>query len=84
MKTILIISVLALTTQGFTQESDSIIPDSKQNTEQAEIKKQEQQETGSIKNPFQVGPYKNSQYEYFSDQDREAAALERERTQQSQ
>lgn len=79
MKIILMILMLTLTKQGFTQNSDS--------TDQAEAEKQEQaeqQETETIKNPFQVGPYKNSQYEYFSDQDREAAAEEREKTQQSQ
>lgn len=84
MKIVLMILMLTLTTLGFTQDSDPKIRNSKQYTDQTKSEKQEQQEAETSRNSFQVGPYKNSQYEYFNDQDREAAAQEREKAQQSQ
>ncbi|MCM2348723.1 MAG: hypothetical protein NDI69_01800 [Bacteriovoracaceae bacterium] len=82
MKIILSILLLSLSALTYAQDtSPEKIEEPLQETPDIQPQKQEE---GSVLNPFQTGPYKNGQYEYYGEEQREAAAKEKEKSQQSQ
>lgn len=80
----IILSILLLSMSALTYTQDTTSEKIEETPQETPDQQPQEQEEGSLENPFQTGPYKNGKYEYYGEEQREAAAKEKEKSQQSQ